>query len=135
MNKQRIPPSARLRRQIEEFLGNGLEGAEDPLGELIRLRAQLVVQEALERETTERLGRAHYQRREPGEPLRGYRNGYERGRLRTAQGEIEVQVPQVREWAEEGSYRSADGVLAWSQRSAGTVGGGDVRAGVVGTGH
>ena len=106
MNEQRIPPSARLRQRIEEFLENGIEGAEDPLGELIRLGAQLVVQEALEQETTERLGRAHYQRRGPGEPLRGYRNGYERGRLRTAQGEIEVQVPQVREWAGEGPYRS-----------------------------
>jgi hypothetical protein len=40
------------------------------------------------------------------EPLKGYRNGYEPGRLRTAEGEITVQLPQVREWAEEGPYRS-----------------------------
>ncbi len=64
------------------------------------------MQEALERETTEQLGRAHYQHREPGEPLRGYRNGYEAGRLRTAEGEIPVKVPQVRDWVEEGPYQS-----------------------------
>ena len=40
------------------------------------------------------------------EPLRGYRNGYEPGRLRTAEGEIVVQKPQVREWVEERPYRS-----------------------------
>jgi hypothetical protein len=40
------------------------------------------------------------------EPLKGYRNGYEPGRLRTAEGEIRVQLPQVREWAEQGPYRS-----------------------------
>ena len=76
------------------------------MGMLIHLGAQLLVQEALEQETTERLGRAHYQRRQPGEPLRGYRNGYEPGRLGSAEGQIVAQVPQVRQWAEEGPYRS-----------------------------
>jgi len=35
-----------------------------------------------------------------------HRNGYEPGRLRTAEGEITVTLPQVREWAEEGPHRS-----------------------------
>jgi transposase-like protein len=103
---QRIPPSDRIRQQINELLENGLNNEDNALGTLMQLSAQLVVQEALERETTERVGRGYYQRREAGEPLKGYRNGYEPGRLRTAEGEITVQLPQVREWAEEGPYRS-----------------------------
>jgi transposase-like protein len=103
---QRIPPSDRIRQQISELLENGLDSADNPLGTLMQLSAQLVVQEALESETTERLGRGYYQRREADEPLKGYRNGYEAGRLRTAEGEITVQLPQVREWTEDGPYRS-----------------------------
>jgi len=87
-------------------VNKGTEGEEGVLGALVQLGAQLVVQEALERETTERLGRAHYQRRKEGEALLGYRNGYEPGRMRTAEGEIVLQMPQVREWAEGGPYRS-----------------------------
>lgn len=56
----------------------------------------------MESETAERLGRGYYQRREADYPLKGYRNGYEPGRLRAAEGEITVQLPQVRERAEEG---------------------------------
>jgi transposase-like protein len=103
---QRIPPSERIRQQISELLEDGLESQDNPVGTLMQLSAQLVVQEALESETTERLGRGYYQRREADEPLKGYRNGYEPGRLRTAEGEITVQLPQVREWAKEGPYRS-----------------------------
>ena len=107
MQKQKIPPSEQIRQQIDELLGDGIDGQQgNLLGVLVRLGAQRIVQEALEQETTERLGRAHYQHRQPDEPLRGYRNGYETGRLRTAEGEITVQAPQVREWTEDGPYRS-----------------------------
>jgi len=106
MSEQRIPPSEQIRQQIDELLNNGIEAQDSPLGALLHLGAQLVVQEALERETAERLGRAWYQHRRPGEALRGHRNGYEPGRLQTAEGEVVVQVPQVRNWAEEGPYRS-----------------------------
>ena len=102
----RVPPSDRIRQRITELLESGLESEDSPLGALMRLSAELVVQEALEKETAERLGRGYYERREEDEPLRGYRNGYESGRLRTAEGEITVQVPQVRDWVEESPYRS-----------------------------
>jgi transposase-like protein len=104
---QRIPPSEQIRKELDDLLENGLAGQKDPIGTLVQLGAQLVVQELLERETTEQLGRAHYQHRKPEEPLRGYRNGYEPGRLRTAEGEIGIQVPQVRDWSGEGPYRSS----------------------------
>ena len=41
-------------------------------------------------------GRARYEKKGDG-ALRGYRNGYERKRVHTAEGIIEVQVPQIRE--------------------------------------
>jgi putative transposase len=103
----RIPPSEQIRKQLDDLLDHGLVGQENPIGTLVQLGAQLVVQELLERETTERLGRGHYQHRRPDEPLRGHRNGYEPGHLRTAEGEIAVQVPQVRDWIGEGPYRSS----------------------------
>ena len=42
------------------------------------------------------LGRARYERKGDG-ALRGYRNGYERKRVHTAEGTIVVEVPQIRE--------------------------------------
>ncbi len=104
---QRIPPSEQMRKQLDALLNNGLTEQEDPIGKLVQLGAQLVVQELLERETAEQLGRAHYQHRKPGELLRGHRNGYEPGRLRTAEGDIPVRVPQVRDWIGGGPYRSS----------------------------
>src|SRR5438046_6321411 len=52
-----------------------------------------MVEEALEGEVAEAVGRGYY---EGGAgPGAGYRNGYRRGRLRTAEGAIEYGVPQV----------------------------------------
>jgi transposase-like protein len=56
------------------------------------------------RSVTDYLEREHYQRRRPEQEHLGYRNGYVPGRIRTAEGEIVVQVPQVRDGPE--TYRS-----------------------------
>jgi len=53
-----------------------------------------IIEEALEREVGEFLGRGFYQREGGGE-VRGYRNGYRTGRLDSAEGEIPFAVPQV----------------------------------------
>jgi putative transposase len=103
---ERIAPRERIRKQLDQLLGEGVAGQGNLLGTLIPLGTQLVMQGMLERETREQLGRAQYQHRQPGEALRGYRNGYEPGRLRTAEGEIPIQVPQVREWVGDGAYQS-----------------------------
>jgi transposase-like protein len=71
---------------------------------VVRLGIERVVQEMVEQEVTDYLERGHYQRRRPEQEHRGYRNGYEPGRIRTAEGEILVQVPQVRDAPE--TYRS-----------------------------
>jgi putative transposase len=69
-----------------------------------RLGVERLIQEMLEEEVKDYLGRDHYVRRAPGQEHRGYRNGYEPGRLRTGEGEVTIQVPQVREAPE--TYRS-----------------------------
>jgi transposase-like protein len=56
---------------------------------------RLVVQELLEGEQADFLsGRGRYERRSDDQV--GSRNGYERGRLRTAEGFVDVAVPRVR---------------------------------------
>ena len=54
-----------------------------PLGP-VRLAVQLVIEEVLEGEARDKLGRERYERAE-GEAS-GYRNGYRTGRLKTAEG-------------------------------------------------
>ena len=101
---QRIPPSQKIGKKFEQLMNQGLDGEEDVTSMVIRLGIERVVQEMVEQEVTDYLERGHYQRRRPEQEHRGYRNGYEPGRVRTAEGEIVVQVPQVRDTPE--TYRS-----------------------------
>ena len=101
---KRIPPSQKMRRKVAELLRQGLDGEGKITSALARLGMEWLVQELVEQEVTDYLDREHYQRRQPEQEHRGYRNGYERGRIRTAEGEIVVQVPQVRDAPE--TYRS-----------------------------
>jgi putative transposase len=100
----RIPPSQRIRKKTEELLDQGFEGESDVTSLIFRLGVERLAQELLEQEATDYLEREHYQRRRPEQEHRGYRNGYEPGRIRTAEGEIQVQVPQVRDAPQ--TYRS-----------------------------
>ena len=94
---KRVPPSEQIKQEISSLLSEGLKGDGNLLTELVTKAVQRVLQEALEQELTDHLGRDHYQRRCEEEPHRGYRNGYEPKRVKTAEGEIQVKVPQVRE--------------------------------------
>ena len=58
----------------------------------MRLSTERVLQEALEQEQAQTLGRARYERRGGSQ---GYRNGYENGTLKTAEGVLRLQVPQI----------------------------------------
>jgi len=60
---------------------------------LVRLSTQRVLHEALEQDQAGARGRGRYERRD-GAP--GYRNGYEPGTLKTAEGVLQVEVPQLR---------------------------------------
>lgn len=94
---RRVPPSTVIREQLDRLLTEGVSGEEDLLSTLAELGLSYVLQQGLEQEQTDYLGRGHYERRGEDEPHRGYRNGYEEAALRTAEGKVRVQVPQVRE--------------------------------------
>jgi putative transposase len=90
---ERIAPSARLEAQIEELLGDELAANGEKLAELGRLGARLVLQRAVEDKVTAFLGRARYQRTPEAA---GSRNGTRPKAIQTAEGEISVDMPQVR---------------------------------------
>lgn len=88
----RIVPSERLRRELDEVVA-GVGGEEDPIEAIGRLGARLILQQALEEELTEFLGRERYERR--GEPV-SYRNGYEPVVVKTTAGPLALERPRVR---------------------------------------
>ena len=101
---RRLPPSVIAREELERLLEGGAEAETNIISGLVERVTRLVVQELLEAEQTDYLGgRGRYERR--GGAQRGSRNGYERGRVRSAEGAIDVGMPQVRGAGE--TYRSA----------------------------
>ena len=93
----RIAPSTKIREEIRHLLQDGVPEGEDVTGLLLRLGAQRLAQELLEEEATDFLGRERYVRHHGVEPHGGYRNGYEPGRIRTTEGDVPLQIPQVRD--------------------------------------
>jgi putative transposase len=92
---RRVAPSVIARERLHELLDGAAERDVNIVSELVQVISELVVQELMEAEQADFLGgRGHYQRREDGQ--RGFRNGYEPRRVRTAEGPLSVQVPQVR---------------------------------------
>jgi putative transposase len=92
---RRVAPSVIAGEQLRELIASGVGRESNIVSALVEAVTRLVVQELLEGEQEDYLGgRGRYERR--GEGQAGWRNGYERGRLRTAEGRIDVAVPQVR---------------------------------------
>jgi len=89
---ERIPASERTREKLRALMA-GRSEVEDERSELVRLAARLIIEEALESETRDALGRDYYAR--GGRPGAGYRNGYRRGRVASAEGAIEYSAPQI----------------------------------------
>ena len=91
--ERRIAPSARIEEDIEAVL---LDGVADPdrISELGRLATQLIIQRAVEDEVEAFLSRARYERTPDA---KGSRNGHRPRRIQTAEGEIVVAMPQVRD--------------------------------------
>jgi len=90
---RRIAPSVQIEAAIEAALLDGFEEP-DRLSELGRLGARLVLQRAVEDELEAFLGRARYERTETAA---GSRNGHRPRRVQTAEGEITIAMPQVRD--------------------------------------
>ena len=73
----------------------------DQLEEWVRSQAQRLIQELLEEEVTEFLGRAKSARRSDSDHDTGYRNGYaSRRRLTLSSGTIQLRRPRVRDTEE-----------------------------------
>jgi transposase-like protein len=98
---------AQMGRELREDLASSNEMA----GDWVRRAAQVLVEQMLSAEVDEALGRGSYQRRADdgqageGKPFLGYRNGYKARSIRTAEGKVAVDVPQVR--GRDEPYRSA----------------------------
>jgi transposase-like protein len=104
--RRTVPPSAEIEAQIDELLAVGVgDNPRESLSVLARLGARLIIQRAVEDEFDVWLGRARYEHRPAYQRgLRNYesglRNGFRPRTVQTAEGELEVQIPQVREAAE-----------------------------------
>ena len=77
----RVPASERTSQRIRELLS---DLPSEDLSEVMRLGMRKIVEEALEAEVSDALGRGYYER--GSEPGRGYRNGTRTGRVKTAEG-------------------------------------------------
>lgn len=89
---RRVPASRETSERIEELVNALQTHREGPSFQQLGLRK--LIEELLEAEVEERLGRAYYER--GGEGSQGHRNGYRTARLKTAEGEVDYSVPQVR---------------------------------------
>ena len=97
--RRTVPPSAEIEQRIDGLLAVGVgENPRESLSELAKLGARLIIQRAVEEEFDAWLGRARYERRPDYQ--RGLRNGFRPRRVQTAEGELRVEIPQVREAAE-----------------------------------
>jgi len=101
--EKKIAPSEQKAQALRALLQGhtDAQSGEELLSTLVRLSTERVLQEALEQEQAAALGRGRYEAR--GEQP-GYRNGYENGTLKTAEGVLRVKLPQLR--GREEPYRS-----------------------------
>ena len=101
--RRKIPPSEVLRKEINQIMEGMLEGEhqdQNPFSLLMQKAKRLLVQELLEQEVEEFLGREYYQRNKGVSFQRGYRNGYEPKRIKTAEEQFSIRVPQLRDTKE-----------------------------------
>ena len=89
----RVAPSERFLTQLDEVL-DGVGQEQDPVEMIGRLGARLILQQALEDEVTEFLGRGRYER---SKETVSHRNGYEPRTVKTTSGPVELERPRVRD--------------------------------------
>lgn len=93
---KKVVPSERLRRELDDVL-RGITEQQDPIEAVARLGARLILQQALEDEVTEFVGRARHERAQGDEEVI-YRNGFaERSTVRTTSGPTVIERPRVRD--------------------------------------
>ena len=94
---KRISAPERTREELSALI-NGELGTATARSDLVRLALRLIVEEALEGEVLDAIGRERYERSEGRQA--GYRNGYRTGKVKTAEGVVEYAAPQVRDTPE-----------------------------------
>src|SRR5271157_3551119 len=95
---EKVAPSERFRAELDEVLA-GVDGQEDPIETVGRLGARLILQQALEDEVSEFLGRRRYER---ADETVSHRNGYEPRTVKTTSGSMTLERPRVRNAAKLG---------------------------------
>ena len=88
----RIPASERTREKLKALMA-GQSEIEDGRSELVRLAARLIIEESVQAEARDAVGRGYYAR--GAAPGTGYRNGYRSGRVKSAEGVIDFSAPQI----------------------------------------
>lgn len=94
----RIPPSEKLRKELRDMT-TSFQEPQFSVSDLVRKAATLIMQEMVEGEVTDFLGRGHYERSRE-EANKGYRSGYEPMTVKTGEGTFAIARPQVRGTAE-----------------------------------
>ena len=94
---ERLSAPERTREELRALM-NGDLGTAAGRGDLVRLALRLIIEEALEGEVADVLGRERYERGN-GEKA-GYSNGYRPGKVKTAEGAVNYSAPQVRDTPE-----------------------------------
>lgn len=89
---EKVAPSERFRQELDEVLA-GVDRERDPVEVVGRLGARLILQQALEDEVTEFLGRRRYQR---AQEAVSHRNGHEPRTIKTTSGSMDLERPRVR---------------------------------------
>jgi putative transposase len=93
---KKVVPSERLRRELDAVL-KGITEEQDPIEVVARLGARLILQQALEDEVTEFVGRGRHERAD-GEEEVIYRNGFaDPSTVRTTSGPAVIERPRVRD--------------------------------------
>ena len=89
---RRVAASMRTRESLSDLIEGRLSSA-DGRAALVKLATRLIVEEALEAESRDALGRDYYEH--GASPGQGWRNGVRMGRLKTAEGLVDYAAPQI----------------------------------------
>lgn len=92
--KNRLP-FERISNESSELLKQGSADEGNLLAILIQKSVKKPIQEILEQQIEDYPGRGYFERK-PGPANKGYRNGYEPESIKTAEGKMVLDVPQLR---------------------------------------
>jgi transposase-like protein len=93
----RTSPRGRIGKKVSTLLNQSINSEEAVATLVIRMSVERMAEPMLEQEEIDHPEREPCQDRRPDQEHHGYRNGYELGRPRTAEGKIVFRAPQVRD--------------------------------------